>query len=112
MYEKPKFGMTRVRVNNSVIGETLEQKIERIVNNNEPIKDGAPLLYTDRSEGVRASTNIRTDRFEIALEATEKIAKSYQAKREDRAEQKRREKEVSKAENIATNNNAPETPIE
>jgi len=64
-------------------GETIEQKIERIVNNKEPIKDGAPPIFTERGKGVLARTNIRTDRFEIALEATEKIAKSYKARREE-----------------------------
>lgn len=59
-------------------------KIERIVNNKEPIKDGAPLIYTERKEGVRASTNIRTDRFEVAVEGMDKVAKSYKARREER----------------------------
>lgn len=73
------------KVNQSTEGETIEQKMERIVNNKEPIKDGAPLLYTERKEGVRSSTNIRTDRWEVAIDATDKIAKSYQARREERA---------------------------
>lgn len=63
----------------------LEQKIERMISNKEPIKDGAPLIYTERKEGVRASTNIRTDRFEVAIEGMDKVAKSYQARREERA---------------------------
>lgn len=92
MYKIPKFKNTNnFHINNSVQGETLEQKIERIVNNKEPIGQGndtAPIIYTERKEGVRASTNIRTDRFEVAIEATEKIAKSYKAKREERAKAK------------------------
>lgn len=85
MYKVPKFESSRLRVNKSVVGETLEQKIERIVNNKEPIKDGAPILYTERKQGVLASTNIRTDRFEIAVEAMDKVNKSYKARREERA---------------------------
>lgn len=65
-------------------GETIEQKINRIVNNKEPIKDGAPLIYTDRKDGVGAQYNIKTDRFEIAIEAMDKIAKSTAAKRNER----------------------------
>ena len=86
-YEVPKMHMGKIRINKSVIGETIEQKMERIINNKEPLsgKDGAPLIYTERKEGVRASTNIRTDRWEIALDATDKIAKSYKARREERA---------------------------
>ena len=29
-------------------GETIETKVNRIVNNGEPIKDGAPIIYTER----------------------------------------------------------------
>lgn len=76
---------TKLKINESVEGETIEQKIERIISNNEPIKDGAPLIYTERKEGIRASTNIRTDRWEIAIDGTDKIARSYQARREERA---------------------------
>lgn len=89
MYKVPAIKKTKLTINNTVQGETLEQKIERIVNNKEPIKDGAPLIYTERKEGVRASTNIRTDRFEIAIEGTDKIAKSYKARREERHKPKK-----------------------
>lgn len=78
----------QLAINESVEGERLETKIERVVHNNEPIKDGAPLVFTDRNEGVRAATNIRSDRFEIALDATEKVAKSYKARREAKADMK------------------------
>lgn len=90
MYKQNKYNSNKLRVNKSKQGETIEQKIERIVNNKEPIKDGAPLLYTERKEGIRASTNIRTDRFEIAVEAADKIAKSYKGKREERHKPKDR----------------------
>lgn len=85
MYKIPKMHETQLKVNTSVQGETLEMKIHRIVNNKEPIKDGAPLIYTERKEGIRKSTNIRTDRFEVAIEASDKIAKSYKARREEKA---------------------------
>lgn len=90
MYKNPKMTKSKLWINKSKQGETIEQKIERIVNNKEPIKDGAPLLYTERKEGIRASTNIRTDRFEIAVVAADKIAKSYKGKREERINKKDR----------------------
>ena len=43
-------------------------KIRRIVDNKEPITDGAPLIYGPKGE-IMAGHNIRTDRFEIAVEA-------------------------------------------
>jgi len=88
-------------INDSVEGEMLETKIERIVNNNEPIKDGAPIIYTERKEGVRASTNIKTDRFEVAIEAMDKTQKSYKARREEKPKMdvvKGGEEEVKKGE--------------
>ena len=54
--------------------------------NKETITDkGTQLLYQDRKEGVQAAYDIRTDRFEIAVEAMDKVAKSYAARREDRS---------------------------
>ena len=75
---------TDLITNTSVEGETIEMKIERITVNREPITDGAPLIYTERKEGVLAGYDIRTDRFEIAIEAMDKVSKSNQAKREER----------------------------
>lgn len=87
-YEIPTAGRSNLVVNMSTPGETIENKIDRIVNGDGELKqgDGAPLLYTERKEGIRASTNIRTDRFEIAIEATERIAKSYKARREEKGD--------------------------
>jgi hypothetical protein len=85
MYKTPNYSKTTLKVNQSLEGETIEQKIERVTTNKEPIKDGAPLIYTDRNEGVLAGYNIRTDRFEIAVEAMDKIQKSERAKRESKA---------------------------
>ena len=67
------------------VAESIEHKVRRIVNNKEPIKDGAPLIYTERKDGVQPSYNIRTDRFEIAVEAMDKVTKTHQARREERA---------------------------
>ncbi|AXH74399.1 MAG: hypothetical protein [Microviridae sp.] len=81
-YAKPKG--TTLKVNFGYEGETIEQKINRITNNKEPITDGAPLIYTARKDGVQPAYDIRTDRFEIAVEAMDKVTKSHLAKREQR----------------------------
>lgn len=70
--------------NETYKGETIEQKIFRITNNKEPIKDGAPQIYTDRSEGVKPEYDIRTDRFEVAIDAMSVVDKTYKAQREQR----------------------------
>lgn len=105
MYKYKKSTKTKLKVNTSYIGETIEQKINRILNNKEPITDGAPLIYTERKNGVEAQYDIRTDRFEIAVEAMDKVQKTHLAKREERAkvvpiEQQKTEKD-SKAEPTA-----------
>jgi hypothetical protein len=61
---------------------TLEQKIEAIVSNKEPINDGAPEIFTERKDGVVSAYNIRTDRWEIAAEAMNIVEANLAAKRE------------------------------
>lgn len=85
MYDKPKYIKSKLKGNDRVEGETIEMKVERIVSNKEPIKDGAPLIYTERGTGVEPGYNIRTDRFEIATEAATLIEKNAVAMREQRA---------------------------
>lgn len=84
MYKKIKPNNTTLHRNTSYQGETLEKKINRIVNNKEPIKDGAPIIYTDRREGVKPEYDIRTDRWELATEATDYLNKTHITKRQDR----------------------------
>lgn len=84
MFNKIKATKTKIKRNTSYKGETIEQKINRIVNNKEPITDGAPIIFTDRKDGVKPEMDIRTDRFEVAIEAMNHVAGSHQAKREQR----------------------------
>ena len=39
----------------------------------ELIEDGAPIIYTERRDGVNPAYNIRTDRWEIAQNAMEQV---------------------------------------
>ena len=75
-------------------GEPIEHKVERIINNGEPISDGAPEIYTERKEGVLSAYNIRTDRWEIATEAMDKVQASIQAKRDSKAKQPEKEGKI------------------
>lgn len=84
MYKKNRAAKSSIVINQAVEGETIEMKIERVVNNKEPITDGAPLIYTERGSGVQAGYNIRTDRFDVAVEAMDKVTKVTNAKREER----------------------------
>lgn len=81
-YKVPKIGKTLVNGVPKVDGETIEEKVERVVNNGEPIEDGAPNVYTERKNGVRAEHDIRTDRWEVATDAMDAVQKSTKAQRE------------------------------
>jgi hypothetical protein len=83
-HRKSNITVTSIEVNNSYEGETIEQKIRRIVNNKEPLTEGAPLIYTERKDGVSPDHNIRTDRFDVAIEAMNKVAKTKWTKREEK----------------------------
>lgn len=54
-------------------GESIEAKVKRITENNEPITDGAPIIYTNRDDGVLPAYNIRTDRWEVAQAAMDAV---------------------------------------
>lgn len=65
-------------------GITIENMVARFMNNQTDIERTQPLLYTERKEGVKAGYDIRSDRFDIAIDAMDKSAKSMTAKREDK----------------------------
>lgn len=87
MLKARKYLETELIGEETVEGETIEVKMDRITTNKEPIKDGAPRIYTERKDGVIAAYNIRTDRFEIAADAMDKVQASIQAKRDEKAQQ-------------------------
>lgn len=65
-------------------GQSMEEKIRRILNNDEPIDAISERLYTERKDGVPAEYNIRSDRWDIALDGFDYITKTNLAKREER----------------------------
>ncbi len=84
-YKVSDFHKSKMTSVDKLEGETIEMKMERIVENKEPIEDGAPEIFTERAEGVLSAYNIRTDRWEIACEAMDKVHGSSQARREEKA---------------------------
>lgn len=88
MYKVSQYHETSIERNESMEGETIEMKIERVVNNKEPITDGAPIIYSERDKGVISAYNIRTDRFEIAVEAMDAVTKTAIGKRMERMKER------------------------
>lgn len=60
-------------------GESIEEKMRRVTQSKEPITDSAPPIYQERDSGVDPSCDIRTDRFDLALEAMEKAQNAESA---------------------------------
>lgn len=77
-------------VNEHYEGERIEQKVARVIENNEPIKDGAPLIYTERKDGVLPQFDIRTDKWEIAQSAMDAANKAKIAKGQEITESRNR----------------------
>ncbi len=73
--------INKIRINNIPMrktpdeeGELLIIKINRILDENEPLTDGAPLIYTPKDRGVIPEYNIRTDKWEIAMKAMDRVS--------------------------------------
>ena len=50
-------------------GESIEEKVAKLIENNEPITDGAPIIFTEKKDGVLPQYDIRTDKWDIAQSA-------------------------------------------
>lgn len=62
-----------IKVNNSYDGECIEREIEKVTNGEGQLTVlGAP-IYTPKKDGVWPSTNIRTDKIEVAQAAMEVV---------------------------------------
>lgn len=59
--------------NDSYEAEPLEVKLRKATEEKKPIEAVAPMIYTEKSKGVIPEHDIRTDRFEIAQAAIEKL---------------------------------------
>lgn len=75
-YSKPSKNNGRLKSIEIYEGESIETKCARILQNKEPITDTAPIIYTAKEDGILPAYNIRTDRFDIAMDAYDKITRS------------------------------------
>lgn len=62
-------------------GQSLEEFLRKQVNSKEPIQATAKINYTERKDGVHPEYDIRTDRFEYAMQAMDKVHASNAAQR-------------------------------
>lgn len=88
MYKPSRATQTNIQTPKLKRGEPIEAKIRRIKNNDEPIKDGVQESYTEREEGVKPSSDPRTDKWDAAIDATNKAAKNTLTQRDKRMGEK------------------------
>lgn len=80
------FNKTQLKGVQSYEAESLERKIESLTTANSQIEETAPLIYQEEQVGIMPAYDIRTDRFETAQEAMDKVTKSIVAKRDEKPE--------------------------
>lgn len=83
-YRKSQFSDT----NNLFEGESIEREIERLTTEKTPIESVSPQIFTEAKDGILPEYDIRTDRWDLAMEAMDSVAASYRAKRENYQKQK------------------------
>ena len=81
--------MKKVHIKDTVIehsntseGEHIELAIKRALENGETIGEQVAKIYTEKKDGVMAGYDIRTDRWDVALDAQDVTQKTTAAKRE------------------------------
>lgn len=67
----------------TVEGEIIEKKMQRIMDEKSPIDDSAPIIYTEKKNGINPAHDVRTDRFDLAIEAMEIETKNRIATNEE-----------------------------
>lgn len=98
---KPNFFPKLIKTNYEYqLGETIETKVRRITENNEPITDGAPIIYTNRDDGVLPAYNIRTDRWEVAQAAMDAVNQANLAKSKNYGKIERQEQNALESKEV------------
>lgn len=84
VYRTQKMQKGTIKHTESREGDSLETQIQRLMENKEMPDQSAPLIYTDRNKGVMAAYDIRTDKWDLALEGMDKIEQARNTEREQR----------------------------
>ena len=83
-FRKIKSNNEYLKTTKSFEGQSLEEKVFNAVNSKAPIEAVAPMVYTERKDGILPETNIRTDKWEVAQEAMTVISQGIQERRAKR----------------------------
>ena len=92
IYKTIKRNSIEIKCNELYEGESIEEKVRRVIMSKEPIEAISPMIYTERKDGVMPEYDIRTDRWEIAQSAMTTIATGKRDVRKNREMTKSPEK--------------------
>lgn len=73
--------VSRIVCEPTLEGQSIEEQLRKMITGKEPIQANAKIAYTERKDGVHQEFDIRTDRFELAMMASDKVHKSKYATR-------------------------------
>lgn len=88
MFRQQRKNKTKLRINESVVAENIEDRVRRLISDKAPIDEGAPLIYTEKKDGVQPEYDIRTDKMTVLTETVSKAQKAIDAKRQGAGKKK------------------------
>lgn len=85
IYVKPKLKSNKLKGTKPFEGNSIEREIEQWQVNGVPIQRSVTnMYYTQRKYGVVEETDIRTDKWEVAQNAMEKVNQEFHKRIEDK----------------------------
>lgn len=98
------YNKAKQTANNDIFdGQSIEELCYQATTTNQAIEQGAPIIFTARKDGVVYEYNIRSDKFERAMEMMDKYSKAVTNRR---AELSKEKEEVGKPEPTRDNQSA------
>lgn len=107
MYRERSYNRTSLSRNEGVEGETIEMMMERALNNTGDLKTlevpNKELIFQAREEGINPAYDVRTDKFEEAIKATDKVTAHSRAKTDEKVKAREELLKPKKVENEGGN---------
>ena len=75
MYKVRQLPTTGIKRNVSTVGETIEDEVYKMVYEKNIPSAQKSIIFQERKEGVQPAYNVRTDKFDIALDAIDTVTK-------------------------------------
>ena len=99
LYPMTKNTTNKLKGNKPFEGKSIERELEDLQNSGTPLQRGiVNMFYSRRKDGVLAESNIRTDKWQLAQNAMEKVNSEFNKKIQEKIQKQKDEEKQSKAE--------------